>query len=211
MALANASGNSERGAIRLELRKGPASWIIGAVIFGIIVATGAYVWVTQPQYRGDTLIYIPIFIAVLVLMMWKFMYLLPESGSVRVRRWGLYSRTLQLSALQRCAIASNHNNSAMLGLKADGMAMYIQLLHVSDVVKESLAPQRLTALDAAMERFAPPVADRDECIGLIRAQAAHLEAGGTPAGSPLAVYCEDALVTGAGTASGGVSIFTLMG
>lgn len=164
-----------------------ASWPIGIGIVVLILLTGAVVFTTQPTHRTAVIVGSVLILALLVGLILKSVHLDPSAGRLVTTRLLVLRQTLDLTSVTTVAVIDNKAGEAMLSLKGPGPRTFVSLLHLTATVKRSLGAPRLTALADALDRFVPAGATgRGETTARLRAQAAHVTAGGAPSDSPLA-------------------------
>lgn len=135
-------------------------------------------------------------------------FLLPRRSTTGLRgttlvRKGLFrTKELDLRAADRVRLAGNGLGIAELQVWRDGVRSGHGLLSLNDHIREAVPAHDLT-------RLAEALGDRPvtaETVAVLRAQAAHLQSGGTLESSPLAVHTRGGLAAASGKAGAAGSL-----
>ncbi|MCG7285856.1 hypothetical protein MHY85_07695 [Cellulomonas sp. ACRRI] len=168
-------------------------WIVATAV-GVVAVLG-YLWVAQPENRVFLLLMIPLALYFAALV-WQSTWLDPVAGSLVRVRCRVWRREVRLEPGTAVSLVPNGGGALLLRAKAArGRALFVSLVARTDYLDQSQPPALLRQIADAVEQHraggARPVAEA------LRKQAAHLEAGGTVASSPLAGL----ITTGALTAA----------
>jgi len=178
-------------------------WIAGTAV--VLVAVVTYLAVTQPENRWAAYTLVPLVVLAVAVVASQRAWVDPMAGTVTRTRWLVPRRTVDLSRATRVTLTGS-GPQALLDVRSGPRGVYLQLLLLSDYAELSQEPAFLTTIAETLERHAPPKV-RGAVPGEIRAQAAHLAAGGTPTTSPLARLTNNAIVRavgGIGAGGGGL-------
>lgn len=169
-------------------------WIVATAV--ALVVAGAYVGVTQPDNRIFVVTVLPAFLLFFAVLSWFSTWLDPVAGTLVRVRCRLWRTTVRLEPSTAVALVSDRGGTLLLRARpAEGRGLHVPVVARTDYVEKSQPPALLRQLADTVEQHraggARPVAEG------LRQQAAHLESGGTVAGSPLAGL----ITTGALTAA----------
>ncbi len=161
------------------------SYVIGALPFLATLAAAGYVALTDPEYLKTAIISLPAIWLVFIAMIWTSVTVYPQRGTIVARRMHVFTRVVALDQVVKVAVAGNRAGAVLLGFKTAQLGrLYIPVLHVTDDVKKSLDPARLTLLADLIAQWIPEgVPGKAETITALRSQAAFV---GRPEQSPLA-------------------------
>ncbi|TKR23913.1 hypothetical protein FA014_08765 [Cellulomonas hominis] len=179
-------------------------WIVATVV--ALVVVGVYVGVTQPDNRIFVVTVLPAFLLFFTVLSWFSTWLDPVAGTAVRVRCRLWRTTVRLEPSTSVSLVSDRGGTLLLRARpAEGRGLHVPVVARTDYVEKSQPPALLRQLADTVEQHraggARPVAEA------LRKQAAHLEAGGTVATSPLAGLITTGMLTaakagGAGAAGG---------
>ena len=166
-------------------------WLYGTGV--LLVAVLIWGFVTDPQNRLYTLISAAVSVLFACWVLWGQLWLDTETGAVlaiRGRGWIGYRVPLG-DGTTVTAVPDHLGGRVLLGLRPHGSRFrdFIQVLAMTIYVENSMSPDLLRLLADTLDRHHTHGAD--EVGPLLRAQAAHLDAGGGPGDSPLAALLGD--------------------
>lgn len=169
-------------------------WIIATAV--AVVAVGAYVGVTQPENRIFVVTALPGLLVFFAVLAWYSERLDPAAGTLVRVRCRLWRTTVRLEPGTSVSLVSNRGGGLLLRARpAHGRGLHVPVVARTDYVEKSQPPALLRQLADAVEQHraggARPVAEA------LRAQADHLESGGTVATSPLAGLVTTGMLTAA--------------
>jgi hypothetical protein len=172
-----------------------APWVVVAVA-----------WVTAPATRPFAVV-APAFSLFVLVLVWRVREL--EGAVLRERRMGVLTRALDLSTARRVEVRGNRAGAAVLQVHPAGSRRGLTLvLQAKTAYVDAARPfDQLEALAAAVA--SAPATGAGRAARLLRAQAAHLRAGGDYRTAPLAALTGDltGMVGGAGVAGGATGVF----
>lgn len=191
--------------VRLERLTSRSWWFWVLATFGVVLLAMAWVAVTDPENRPWTLVgpLGALFAAYAVKRMAQWLEV-GESDTVLVQRRLLRTYRAGVRRARSISLRTNGGGAVQIVVEDDKGKAFAPLLMKSMYVTASQPPQVLTPLLQAVEanrgRSSAEVAER------LRAQIAHLQAGGEVATSPLAALAHDyTAAAGAVGAAGGMS------
>lgn len=164
-------------------------WLCGTGV--LVVATIVWGFVTDPQNRPYTLISAAVIVLLACWMPFS-LWLDTETGAVlAIRGRGRIVYRIPLrDGTTVTAVPDHLGGRVLLGLRPHGSRFrdFIQVLAMTIYVENSMSPDLLRLLADTLDRHHTHGAD--EVGPLLRAQAAHLDAGGGPGDSPLAALLQ---------------------
>lgn len=183
--------------------RGALAWVIATVI--VLGGGAGYLAVAQPANAPYAYGVVGALVVAVVLVALSATWVDHSAGTVTWRRWGVLRTSVALREATQVAVVGS-GPQALLRVRAGNRGGHLALLVLSDYVQRSQPPQVLTALADTVAAHTQPAAS-GEAVGLLRAQAKHLAAGGDAATSPLARFTSKGLVRaagGIGAAGGGL-------
>jgi hypothetical protein len=177
---------AERVAVPRLLSTSPTMWlsILAALVGGLAVV----VWgvVTQPPTNQVAALVVLLVVGGLVAFLTgRRTWLDTRTGDVGRDVWGLFPRRTPWAGADRLRVTPNRGGAALLELRGSGhrTSIYFPLVAVDTGGDRSQDPHFLRLLAGQIETWAP---ERSAVIDGLRAQADHLESGGSVRESPLA-------------------------
>lgn len=169
-------------------------WIVATVV--ALVVVGVYVGMTQPDNRIFVVTVLPAFLLFFTVLSWFSTWLDPVAGTAFRVRCRLWRTTVRLEPSTSVSLVSDRGGTLLLRARpAEGRGLHVPVVARTDYVEKSQPPALLRQLADTVEQHraggARPVAEG------LRKQAAHLEAGGTVATSPLAGLITTGMLTAA--------------
>lgn len=176
-------------------------WAIGTLVavWGVV----GWLFLTQPENRPFT-VAAPLITVLALCLLWRRKWL---EGSILVeRRLGLFTTRLDLAQAVVVDVIGSGSGTAMLAVRPAGKRLrrFVGLQAHTAYVDTALPPEPLEALARAIS--GAHATGAAEAARLLRAQAAHLRAGGSTDTAPLARFTGNPLgVAGAVGAGGGTA------
>lgn len=169
-------------------------WAAGTAVAALAVVV--VLAVTQPENRVYAVTAVSALALFFVVLLWQSTWLDPDAGTLLRVRCRVWRREVGLEPGTSVALLPNGGGTLLLRAKpARGRALLLPLVARTDHVEQSQPPSLLRALADTVVAHraggARPVAQA------LRAQADHLDAGGTVAASPLAALITSGVVTAA--------------
>ncbi|WP_028051144.1 hypothetical protein [Cellulomonas sp. URHD0024] len=158
------------------------AWSIGTVL--ATAGAVSFVVATQPQNRAYAWLFVPV-VLVLVVTVWVSYSVDPVAGVVERRRCRVWRRRVTLVPTTGVALVGNRVGGLLLVLRPTGeRPVHVPLLALTPHVERAQPAEVLEVLAGALERHG--TGGSRPVVLALRAQAAHLEAGGSARSSPLA-------------------------
>ena len=157
---------------------------LGVAFVGALAVLGFYA-ATDATNRPFAVGLAAVLVVVAVLVLARRRWLEAGSGEVVVQVAGVWRRRWRLAEASAVKLVPNHAGQVLLRIEdPDRRAPFHHALVANDLGGErAQPPQHLRALAEVIERWAPR---QRAVVDALRAQADHLEAGGTTSESPLA-------------------------
>ncbi|HEY0187257.1 MAG TPA: hypothetical protein VGC67_07195 [Cellulomonas sp.] len=168
---------------------------------GGVLAVGVYLYITDPANRWYGVGFYLFYALFLTAGIWQSSWLEPGTGTFVRVHWRCWRRSVQLGPSTEFTLVSTRK--AALGLTGNGILllaarpagsryrMYLPVLSLTQYVERSMHPALLRLLADTL--VTQRTAVEPGLVELLRAQADHIEAGGTPDTSPLAPHLNPAL------------------
>jgi hypothetical protein len=201
--------DSERVPIPRLTSRSALAWAVGTLV--VLVVVMAVLALVQSSYAVPAVVVAVLAVLVAVAVGTRRLWLEPVSGRFVVQRLGVLRRAAELRDARSVALVDNRAGGLNLTVTpASGRAVLVPVLLLSDQVQASQPAPLLRLLADQVETHrtggAGEQGDTDVPAAL-RAQAAHLEAGGSAVDSPLAASVTRGVLRAAqgGAAAGGGS------
>jgi hypothetical protein len=195
---------SDRVPIPRITSRSALGWVIGTLV--VLVGAMVFLAVTQPQYTGPAGAVVVLAAVAAVAVSTRRQWLEPESGRLTVEWLRALRRSTDIADARTVRLVDNRGGGLLLSVKpASGRAMLVPVLLLSDYVQASQPSPLLHLLADQLERFGR---EPGKVPDQLRRQAAHLDAGGSAAESPLAALVSHGVTRAAkgGGAAGGTSL-----
>jgi hypothetical protein len=202
------AGGTTGGDRRLDIpalsSRSSRLWSVATLVALVVVA--AYVSATQPQNRWAVLVVLALAAVLTAFLLVRRTWVDTSTGEV-VHRTLLGTRTVPLGEADTIELTSNRGGGLLLRVRRRGSrrSTYLPVLALTDHVSRSQPAATLRALAEQVWTWAP---ERQQVLAQLRAQAEHLEGGGSAEDSPLAPLVTTTVTDAArrGGAAGGTSL-----
>jgi hypothetical protein len=176
----------------------------GATLVALAVVC-AYLFATQPHNRWAVLVVLAAAVLLAAFLLVRRTWVDTSTGEV-VQRTLLGTRAVPLGDVETMELTSNRGGVLLLRVRRRGSrrSTYLPVLALTDHVSRSQPAATLRALAEQVRTWAP---ERQQVLAQLRAQADHLEGGGSAEDSPLAPLVTTTVADAArgGGAAGGTS------
>jgi hypothetical protein len=196
--------DSERVAVPPLTSRSALAWAVGTLV--VLVVAMAALAVVQPSYAVPAVVVAVLAVLAAVVVSTRRLWLEPARGRFVVQRLGVLRRSADLRDARTVALVDNRGGGLALTVTpTSGRSVLVPVLLLSDYVQASQPPPLLRLLADQVETHVVGGSDVPEAL---RAQAAHLDAGGTAADSPFAALTSRGVLRAAqgGAAAGGSSL-----
>jgi hypothetical protein len=201
--------DSERVPVPRLTSRGALVWALATLVALVVVMV--VLAVVQPSYAVPAVVVAVLAVLVAVVVATRRLWVEPGAGRFVVQRLGVLRRSADLAGARSVALVDNRAGGLNLTVTPrSGRAVLVPVLLLSDQVQASQPAPLLRLLADQVETHGTGGAGRTgdaDVPAALRAQAAHLEAGGAAVDSPLAARVTRGVLRAAqgGAAAGGGS------
>ena len=165
------------------LSRSPSMWVSLAVaVVGVLAVVGYYS--LDSATRVPAIVVGVLFLGFFAVLLSRRTWIDTVNGRVVRETARVYRREVPWAEAQTVQVRSNNGGQALLQVQGRGGSAYVPLVAVDLGGDRTQPPQFLELLADEIERWAP---ERGAVVKQLRAQAAHVAAGGSVRESPLAL------------------------
>lgn len=165
------------------LSRSPSMWVsMGVAVVGLLAVVGYYS--LDDATRVPAIVVGVLLLGFLGVLLSRRTWVDTDNGGVVRETARVYRREVPWAEARTVQVRSNNGGQALLQVQGRGGSAYIPLVAVDLGGDRTQQPQFLETLADEIERWAP---ERAAVVKQLRAQAAHVAAGGAVRESPIAL------------------------